>query len=85
MQIFVMRGSDGGGFYIGSDGKIHPVPGWEAGRMAEVQIAINLLREASRLKTPGLATSLSEGLGRFVHNELSGHLDTSQTGVAVIA
>ena len=57
MNIYFIgpRGTDAGGWYIGRDGKIHRIPGWNPEAMVELSHAINVIREAGQLKTPGLA------------------------------
>ena len=67
-------GSDAGGWYIGSDGKIHRVPGWNPEAMSELTHAVNILREAGQLKTPGLAESVIQSVLGFTERELGEQL-----------
>jgi hypothetical protein len=72
--IFIGKiGSDAGGWYIGADGKVHRVPGWNPEQMVEVTHAINALREISQLKTAGLAERLTATLHEVIHKELGAH------------
>ena len=75
-------GSDAGGWYIGSDGKIHRIPGWNPEAMLEVTHAINVIREAGQLKTPGLADAALKGVMEFAQKELATHVQGG--GVLVI-
>lgn len=76
-------GSDAGGWYIGSDGKVHHVPGWNPEAMSELAHAVNVIRDAAQLKTPGLADSAIKGVMSFVQKELGAHLKDAG-GVLVI-
>lgn len=72
MQIHFIGhiGSDAGGWYVGSDGKIHRIPGWSPESMHEVSRALTVIREAGQLKTPGLAEATIGRLTEFVQKEL---------------
>ena len=74
--------TDGGGWYIGADGKIHPVPGWEARATLELSRAITVLGIAAQLKTPGLADTTIRGLMAFTQKEIAQHVP--QGGVLVV-
>jgi len=67
-------GSDAGYWYIGADGKLHHVPGWNPEALAELNAAVNILREATRLKTPGLAEAAIKSVMEFTQKELGTHL-----------
>jgi hypothetical protein len=67
-------GSDAGGWYIGSDGKIHRVPGWNPEAMTELSRALNVLREAGQFKTPGLAEATIKSVLEFTQKELNTHV-----------
>jgi hypothetical protein len=75
-------GSDAGGWYIGSDGKIHRIPGWNPEAMAELSRAISVIREAGQLKTPGLAEATIKGVMELAQKELGEHIKGG--GVLVI-
>jgi hypothetical protein len=67
-------GSDAGGWYIGPDGKIHRVPGWNPEAMRELTHAISVIREAGQLKTPGLAEATIKGVMELAQKELANHV-----------
>jgi len=67
-------GSDAGGWYIGADGKIHRVPGWNPDALREIGAALGVLREAGRLKTHGLADAAIKSVLEFTHKELGAHV-----------
>jgi hypothetical protein len=75
-------GSDAGGWYIGPDGKIHRIPGWNPEAMIEMTHAISVIREAGQLKTPGLADAALKGVLEFAQKELATHVKGG--GVLVI-
>jgi hypothetical protein len=80
---FIGRGgSDAGGWYIGPDGKIHRIPGWNPEAMLELTRAVNVIREAGHFKTPGLAEATLRGVMDFAQKELATHLKGG--GVLVI-
>jgi len=72
--LFVGKiGSDAGGFYIGADGKIHPIPGWGPEQFADLSHAVAALREVSQIKHTG-AEHLSVALHDLLQKELGGHV-----------
>jgi hypothetical protein len=78
-------GSDAGYWYIGPDGKLHHVPGWNPEQLAEVGAAVNIMREATRLKTPGLAEAAIKSVMEFTQKELAAHLkDRGTQGVVLV-
>lgn len=66
--------TDAGGWYIGPDGKIHRVPGWNPEAMVDLAHALNIIGEAGRLKTPGLAESTLKGVMGFAQKELEANV-----------
>ena len=60
------------------------VGGWGVDRLQEVSAALNIMREASRLKTPGLAESATKVVSEFLNKELQGHLKEG-AGTIIIA
>jgi len=82
MNIHFIGGSDAGGWYIGADGKIHRIPGWNPEAMTELTRAVEIINAAGRLKTPGLGDATIKGVMQFVQNELSTHV--KEGGVLVI-
>jgi hypothetical protein len=75
-------GSDAGGWYIGADGKIHRIPGWNPEAMLELTRAVSVIREAGQLKTPGLTEATVKGVMEFAQKELATHVKGG--GVLVI-
>lgn len=67
-------GSDAGGWYIGADGKIHRVPGWNPEAMTELGRALTVLQEAGQFKTPGLAEATIRSVLEFAQKELNTHV-----------
>jgi hypothetical protein len=82
-RIFIVGnvGTDAGGWFIDENGVIHRVPGWDPEAALEIQHAVNIIREAAQLKTPGLAEAATKAAGSFVHQEVTGLL--GEDGVAV--
>lgn len=57
-MMILFGGGDGGGFYIGADGKLHRIPPWNPETMAELK-AVNALAAASQqLANKGLAKDM---------------------------
>src|SRR5690349_11096870 len=78
MNIYFMGpgiGTDAGGWYIGPDGKIHRVPGWNPEAMTDLTRAVSVIRDAAQLKTPRLAESvLKAGVLEFAFKEVQAHV-----------
>lgn len=76
MNIYFLGGfgTDAPSFYIGPDGKIHRVPGWNPEAMADLAHALNVIGEAAKLKTPELGEVLVKGAMEFVQKELNTHV-----------
>ena len=84
LVVFGHFGSDAGYWYIGADGKIHRVPGWNPEQLSEVSKAVSILAQAAALKTPGLAERISGVLTDFVKTEVGGHVKEAG-GVSIIS
>jgi hypothetical protein len=82
--VFGHFGSDAGYWYIGADGKIHRVPGWNPEQLTEVSKVVSILAQAAALKTPGLAERVSGVLTDFVQKEVAGHVKEAG-GVSIIS
>jgi hypothetical protein len=67
-------GTDAGGWYIGPDGKIHRIPGWNPEQMIDVAHALQGLREISQIKAPGVAERAVASVMELVKKELGAHL-----------
>ena len=82
--VFGHFGTDAGYVWIGPDGKIHRVPGWNPEQLSEVSKAVSILTQAAALKTPGLAEKVGSVLTEFVQKEISGHVKETG-GISVIS
>jgi hypothetical protein len=84
MRLFIFGGgfTDAGGWYIGADGKIHKVPGWNPEGVREVSHMVNILREAAQLKTPGLAEAVTSVVIDQVQKELGANLREGDLAIA---
>jgi hypothetical protein len=71
--IIGSRGSDAGYTVLTPHGLKH-VGGWGVDALADVSRALTILGESVRLKTPGLANSVTKSVHDFVEKELSAHL-----------
>lgn len=68
-------GSDAGGYYIGKDGKIHRLPGWNPEQLKDLGHALNSLRELSQIKAAGVAERAYAAVHEIITKEMSGHLE----------
>jgi hypothetical protein len=75
-------GSDAGYWVWDGNGWKH-VGGWGIDRLQEVSAALNIMREASRLKTPGLADAAAKVVSDFVSRELQGQI--KEGGTVILA
>lgn len=76
-------GSDAGYWVWDGHGWKH-VGGWGVEQMLEVSSALKIMGEATRLKTPNLATSVTKTMAEFVQKELSAHLPGEKEGSQVV-
>lgn len=81
MNRIIFIGTDGGGWYIGKDGKIHRVPGWEPDQLKDVAHLLTALRDVTQIKTAGVAERLSAALYETVTKQLGAHI---QAGDVVV-
>ena len=72
--IFGHIGSDAGYWYLGSDGKLHHVPGWNPEARLELTRTLAVLQQATQLKTPGLADAVAKSLNDHIQREVGGLL-----------
>ncbi|HEY2962254.1 MAG TPA: hypothetical protein VGJ37_07545 [Pyrinomonadaceae bacterium] len=77
-------GSDAGYWYLGPDGKWHHVGGWGVEKFVDVSRSLDILSQAAKLKTPGIAETVTRGLSEFVNKELTGHLGDRLKGGGVV-
>jgi hypothetical protein len=77
-------GSDAGYWVLDSTG-LHHVGGWGVDGLLEVSAGLNILREATRLKTPGLAEGATKTIAEFVQRQLGAHIkELGQSGTVVV-
>jgi len=76
-------GSDAG-YWVWDGTGFHHVGGWGVDRLQEVSAALNIMREASRLQTPGLADAAAKVVSDFLTKELQGQLG-SGTATVILA
>jgi len=78
MRAIVIGGfSDAGGYIITIEGGklvIKPYPGWGTEQFAEVGAALNIIREATRLKAPNLSEAAVKSVWDFTQKQLDQHL-----------
>ena len=67
-------GTDAGGWYIGSDGKIHRIPGWNPEAMTDLGRALTVLREASQIKSKGVGERAIKSVLDFAQKELGAYV-----------
>lgn len=75
-------GTDAPGWYIGSDGKIHRIPGWNPEAMVDFSHAIKIIREAGQLKQAGLREATIKSVMEFAQKEFGQYIKDG--GVVVI-
>jgi hypothetical protein len=76
-------GTDAPSWYIGRDGKIHPVPGWNPEAFADLSRMVIAIGELGRIKNHGLVEStLHAGLLEHAFKELGTHV--KEGGVLVL-
>ena len=71
--IFGQIGSDAG-YWTYENGHLVHHEGWGIDSIREVQAALSLISEVSKLRTPGLAEKVTAVLDEFVAAELSEHV-----------
>jgi len=67
-------GTDAGGWFIGPDGKIHRIPGWEPEQLRDVSHTLRGLRELTQVKTAGVAERVVAAVLDTVKKQLAGQL-----------
>jgi hypothetical protein len=73
-------GSDAG-YWVLENGHLVHVGGWGVESIREVQAAVAVLKDASRLRTPGLADSVAGVVEKFVSEQLAEHVGEGHTVV----
>ena len=75
-------GTDAGGWYIGADGKIHRIPGWNPESMIELTAALSIIRVANQIKDERFNSSIMKEAYGFAQKQLGEHL--SEGGILVV-
>ncbi len=85
MQFIIIgnRGSDAG-YWVWDGHGFHHVGGWGVEQLAEVRAAVSIMREATQLKTPGLAEAATKTVAEFVQKQLAAHVKDIGKGGAVV-
>lgn len=85
MKLIVIGsiGSDAGYWTFENGHWVHH-GGWAVEALADVNRALSILGEASRLKVPGLADATSKAIGEYVGKELTAHLGEQLKGGGVV-
>ena len=73
-MIIIGGGTDGGGWIIGPDGKLRPVPGWNPEGFRDFQRAVGVIREAAQIKNPAVSEQAIKSVIGFAQKELGAHL-----------
>jgi hypothetical protein len=77
-------GSDAGYWTLENGHWVHH-GGWSPEALAEVSRAVQIMSEAARMKTPGLADSVTKSVLAHVDKELNSHLgDQLKQGAIII-
>lgn len=79
---FAGFGTDAPSFYVGRDGKVHPLPGWGPEALSNLVHAVEVIRGASQIKTPGVGEAAIRAVLDLAQKELGANL--KEGGVLVI-
>jgi hypothetical protein len=78
MRSIVIGGyTDAGGLVLTFENGhlvIKRIPGWNLEQFTELGAALNILREATKLKTPGLAEASAKSVWDFTQKQLDQHV-----------
>jgi len=75
--IMVGGGTDAGGYIIkivGGKVVIEKVPGWDPLALAELSAALDVLKAATKFRTPGLREAAAQSVMAFTQKELGQHV-----------
>jgi hypothetical protein len=75
-------GSDAG-YWVWDGHTWRHVGGWGIEQLVELNSALNIMRESTRLKAPGLAQAAANSVSDFVTKELGQHLKEG-AGVVIL-
>jgi len=76
-SILIIGGTDAPGFelvFVNGKWVVRPHPGWGIDNMRELSHAINVISEATRLKTPGVTEAILHSAMDLVQKELANHV-----------
>jgi hypothetical protein len=79
-------GTDAGGWEITVvNGKVvlKRIPGWNPEQLLELTAALNVIREATKLRTPGLAEEVAGSVMKFAQGQLGQHVHGEGTVIVV--
>jgi hypothetical protein len=76
-------GTDAGGWYIGPDGKLHKVPGWNPEAMLDLSHSLQVLGAAGRIREKGLTDSIIKSVMPSVQRQLEANVKDG--GILVIS
>ncbi|MCC6537802.1 MAG: hypothetical protein IT162_09650 [Bryobacterales bacterium] len=82
--IFIGGGTDAGGWYIGPDGKIHRIPGWNPEAMADLSAALTVLKVGSRIKAKGVADRAIKSVLALAQKELGEYAGKEGGAIVVL-
>jgi hypothetical protein len=79
-------GSDAGYWYIGPDGKLHHVGGWQVEEMNDLKNAINALQDAVQIREQGVAEAITRAVVPFVERALTKNLkgEAAEKGIIIV-
>ena len=86
-MLILFGGGDGGGFYVGADGKIHRIPPWAPDIQVQLK-AVSALVGLETLHEAGLtkeATTLAERLSTKVIPQITKQAGAPQAGDSSVA
>lgn len=75
-------GTDAGGWYIGPDGKIHRVIGWNQESMIDLAAVLSVIRIANQIKDARFNSEIMKEAFGFAQKQLGDHL--SEGGIVVV-
>ncbi|HEX2816967.1 MAG TPA: hypothetical protein VHN39_11260 [Phenylobacterium sp.] len=85
MKMIVLGGfGSDAGYWTVENGRLVHHGGWEIDQLADVSRSLAILGQAAKLKTPGLADSVSKELSASVEKALTAHLGSQLGDGAVV-
>ncbi|HKS95278.1 MAG TPA: hypothetical protein VJV74_03995 [Terriglobia bacterium] len=75
-------GSDAG-YWVWDGHEWKHVGGWGVEQLAEVTAALNIMRESTRFKTPGMAAAATKTVAEFAQKQLGAHLKEGGSVVVI--